>query len=98
MKLHFNNITIIALVAVYLVIIAGAVVRMTGSGMGCPDWPKCFGYIIPPTENSQLQWKPEHTYKKGQVIILEKSLEVATSDFTSLLTFNAENWIALHQA
>ena len=83
-----------ALLSVYLVILAGAVVRMTGSGMGCPDWPKCFGYLIPPTERSQLDWQPNKNYEKGNVIILDNILQVATQTFESGKTIDLENWEA----
>ena len=82
----------ISLILVYLVIAAGSIVRMTGSGMGCPDWPKCFGYWIPPTERTQLDWKPGHQYTKGQVIILNDELRVANGNFESSKTFSDRNW------
>ena len=82
----------ISLILVYLVIAAGSIVRMTGSGMGCPDWPKCFGYWIPPTERTQLDWKPGHQYTKGQVIILNEELRVANGNFESSKTFSDSNW------
>jgi len=82
----------ISLILVYLVIAAGSIVRMTGSGMGCPDWPKCFGYWIPPTERTQLDWKPGHQYTKGQVIILNEELRVANGNFESSKIFSDHNW------
>src|SRR5690606_6080353 len=82
----------LALVFVSLVIIAGAMVRMTGSGMGCPARPQCFGYYIPPTDVSELQWAPEREFKKGQVIIHDETLQVAKSDLTTSEVYNASNW------
>ena len=82
----------ISIILVYLVIAAGSIVRMTGSGMGCPDWPKCFGYWIPPTERTELDWKPGHQYTKGQVIILNEELRVANGNFESSKIFSDRNW------
>jgi cytochrome c oxidase assembly protein subunit 15 len=92
MKRFFRKTAKVALVLIYLVIIAGAVVRMTGSGMGCPDWPKCFGYYIPPTELSELQFKPNHDYKKGIVIIVDEQLQVSIDNFTSGVALDLRHW------
>jgi cytochrome c oxidase assembly protein subunit 15 len=84
--------TIISIVIVYLVILAGGIVRMTGSGMGCPDWPKCFGFLIPPTERSQLEWKSNSEYNKNQIVIIDDKLFYANDKFKSKSNFEMSNW------
>ena len=84
--------TIISIVIVYLVILAGGIVRMTGSGMGCPDWPKCFGFLIPPTERSQLEWKSNAEYNKNQIVIIDETLFYANDKFKSKDKFEMSNW------
>ena len=75
-----------------MIFIAGSIVRMTGSGMGCPDWPKCFGYYIPPTDEEQLEWHPSTEYKKGTIIIKDEALLLAAEDLTTGFAFEAQNW------
>lgn len=92
MKKRFPLIVKVTLISVYLIFLAGSIVRMTGSGMGCPDWPKCFGYYIPPTSEEQITWQPNKNYDKGMIIVKDEALFVAENDVKTSSEFNSKNW------
>ena len=90
--MFFERFAKITLLSIFLIVVAGALVRMTGSGMGCPDWPKCFGLYIPPTSIDQVEWDAGKEFSKGQMIIYQEKIWFANIDFKSTNTYDNSNW------
>lgn len=92
LRRSYRSLAKIVFFLTFLVILAGAVVRSTQSGMGCPDWPRCYGYYIPPTDPAQVTFQPGHFYRKGMMVIRNDTLWRATASFTSGLEFGRKHW------
>ncbi len=67
----FQKTSLITIVLTFFLIVVGSFVRVSGAGLGCPDWPKCFGMWIPPTSASELpaeydaaEFNPVHTWSE----------------------------------
>ena len=86
----FRGLSLITVLSTFALVIIGAVVRVTGSGLGCPDWPLCHGGALPPLESKAVI---EFTHRVVASLLVGP-LVLATSA-VALLAFRRERWLVI---
>jgi cytochrome c oxidase assembly protein subunit 15 len=74
-----RRIAFVAVLLAFAVVVLGAYVRLTTAGLGCPDWPGCYGHIAPTSTAADMgkAWREMiHRYFAGSLVILTLILAV----------------------
>lgn len=75
-------------ISVFILVVIGGVVRVTGSGLGCPDWPLCYGKVLPPLEYTAII---EYTHRFVASVIVGPLILVTAG--IALARYRSDRWV-----
>jgi heme a synthase len=85
----YRKLAVASFVTVLILICIGATVRITGAGMGCPDWPTCYGKVIPPTDVSEIDASRYNTADFNPVLTWIEYINRLSGVTTGIIAFLA---------
>ena len=80
-------------VFVFLLIVIGGIVRVTGSGLGCPDWPLCYGKVLPPWEYTAVI---EYTHRFVASVVVGPLILITAA--IALVRYRGDRWVSIPAA
>jgi heme a synthase len=94
MRIHLNKIVLIATLLTFAVIVLGSYTRLKDAGLGCPDWPGCYGHMLAPQADTSAWIEMIHRYVAGTLGLLIlytfiRARSILTSVLLSLVVFQA---------
>ena len=83
-----QGLSTVTAISVFILVIIGGIVRVTESGLGCPDWPLCYGKLLPPLEYTAII---EYTHRFVASVIVGP-LVLATA-IVALARYRHDRWV-----
>lgn len=86
----FRGLTLVTAISAFALVVIGGIVRVTGSGLGCPDWPLCHGGVLPPWETLAII---EYSHRIVASLIVGPLVVAVVA--VAWISFRRERWVVI---